>query len=174
MNRTVMRTTKPFHENKNSKDIMRALMDPMRPVASDWSSSDLATILEHQLASPLIAELDRFAELSSCSKYQASSIMSGCGSNSFGELIHSPAPSLSALILLKDYAKASLANEGDLPRDVARVLYVIVILRGRQIEAGVVSTLDDASLQREAYRCLTFGWLPENIRELLRRTISDG
>lgn len=163
--------TRPFHNNKNSKDILKALMDPSRPSTSQWSSNDLRAMLEHQLITPLIAELDRFADLSNCSRDQASSVITGCGCYSFGDLVSSASPSHSAIKMLKDYAKASLASEGDLPRDAARVLYVIAILRGRYTGTGLVSSLDEASVTREARRCLTFGWLPEDIRELLRRGI---
>lgn len=75
--------------------------------------------------------------------------------------------------MFKGYVKQSLTKEGYLPRDVARVLYVTVILRGRQAGIGDITSLDEVNLKREARRCLTFGWLPDGIRELLRGCVLD-
>jgi len=165
--------TKPPVSSRKSKDILRALLDPSRSETVPWSSSDLRAILEHQLATPLASELDRLAEFAQYSREQASSIIDGCGCYSFGDLLRDDSPSVSALSMLKDYAKGSLVNEGDLPRDVARVLYVIAILRGRQAGSGDITSLDETSIERETRRCLTFGWLPNDIRALLRRGVLD-
>ena len=161
----------PPDPGRRSKDIIRALMNPSRLDTVPWSSSDLRAMLEHQLATPLTSELDRLAELSQCSREQAISIITSCGCHSFGDLLREDSPFVSALKMLKDYAKASLVNEEDLPRDVARVLYVIAILRGREAGIADVSSLDDMSIERAVRRCLTYGWLPDDVRELLRNRL---
>ena len=153
---------------QRSKDILRALMDPSQPDAVPWSSSDLRAILEHQLATPLVSEFDQLAEASRLSGDRVLSILEASGCRTFRDAIRNASQSADAIRLVKDLAKASLAQDGDLPRDVARVLYVLAIVHGRQAGVSNLTSLDDASLERETRRCLTFGWLPDEIRRLLR------
>jgi hypothetical protein len=70
--------------------------------------------------------------------------------------------------MVKDFAKASMTEPRDLPKDVARVLYVLTIVRGQASGERHFTTLDAANVERETRRCLTFGWLPEQVREWLR------
>ena len=158
---------KRFGETKMSKDILRALMDPLQPDAVPWSSSDLRAILDHQLVTPFISELDHVADLAQCSRDETLVVFENCGCRTFGEILGSPSRPHRAIRILKEYAKGALTDEGGLPRDVARVLYVAAILRGKQAGITDITSLDDANLEREARRCLTFGWLPDSIRELL-------
>lgn len=164
---------KPPVSRRKSHDILQALLDPSRSETVPWSSSDLRAMLEHQLATALIAELDQLAARAQYTREHALSILAGCCGASFGDLLRATAPSGRALKMVKDYAKGALGTEGDLPRDVARVLYVLAILRGRQVGIEDMTALDEASLARETRRCLTFGWLPEDIRALLRRGVLD-
>lgn len=159
---------RPTSASRRSKDILRALMDPSEPEAVPWSSQDLCAILEHQLATPLVSELDHLAEASRLSSDLVLPVLEACGCQTFRDVIQNPCQSADAIRLIKNLAKASLTHDGDLPRDVARVLYVLAILRGRQAGVSDVTSLDNASLEREARRCLTFGWLPEEIRRVLR------
>ncbi|MCC5829126.1 MAG: hypothetical protein JJU36_06725 [Phycisphaeraceae bacterium] len=159
---------KPATANRKSKDIIRALMDPALPDTVPWSSSDLRAILEHQLDVSLAQESDRLAESNRQSAEQMASILSRCSKSTFGSILNDAMPAEDAVELIKNYAKASLAGDGDLPRDVARVLYVMAILRGRFAGYEGVSSLDESSLDREAQRCLTFGWLPGRVSDLIR------
>jgi hypothetical protein len=160
--------TKPTTASQRSKDILRALMDPSQPDAVPWSSSDLRAILEHQLATHLVSELDQFAEASQLSSDRVLGILEASGCRTFRDVLKNASESVDAVRLVKDLAKASLAHCGGLPRDVARVLYVLAILRGRQAGVSNLTSLDNVSLERETRRCLTFGWLPDEIRCLLR------
>jgi hypothetical protein len=148
-------------------------MDPRDAEPVPWSSADLKAILSHQLALPLVAEIDQLAAVVKCSPEETSVIIESCGCRTFADLLRSHSTSGRVLRLLKNYAKASLAKRGQLPRDVARVLYMAAILRGRQAGISDMTTLDDARIEREARRCLTFGWLPDDIRELLRDWVAD-
>jgi hypothetical protein len=164
---------KPETENRKSKDIIRALMDPSRPDTVPWSSSDLRAMLEHQLAAPLACELLRLAETSRRSFDEVASVVGGLKGATFGQLLENPTPCLEAIELVKDYAKAALRRDGDLPRDVARVLYVMAILRGRQAGYPAISSLDNVNVKGETRRCLTFGWLPDRVQDFLRSASLD-
>lgn len=160
--------TKAPTASRKSKDILRALMDPSQPDAVPWSSSDLRAMLEHQLAAPLACEVDRLAELARCSREHVSSVVAECGCDTFADALRDGSPSASVLSMLKNCAKGAMASQGDLPRDVARVLYVLAIVRGRQAGMDGITSLGEANITRAVARCLTFGWLPDDIRDLLR------
>ncbi len=164
---------KPPVSRRKSHDILQALLDPSRSETVAWSASDLRAMLDHQLATALSAELDQLAACAQSTREHALAILADCRGASFGDLLRATAPSGRALKMVKDYAKGALATAGDLPRDVARVLYVLAILRGRQSGIEDITALDEASLTREVRRCLTFAWLPEDIRALLRRGLLD-
>jgi len=159
--------------NRGSRDILMALLDTSTLDASPWSFSDLRAILEHQLAASLESEAERLAESNHRPPDEVLSILRGSKHSTFGALLSDVSPCFDALDLIKGYVKASLASNGDLPREVARVLYVMTILRGRQAGFRAISTLDDASLERETRRCLTFGWLPDRVREVLRSSLPE-
>lgn len=164
--------TKPLINNNKSKDILRALMTPSQPDMVPWLSKDLRAILEHQLTTTLGSELDYLVEISHLSREQVSSILKGIEHRTFGNLLQDISPSIQVMRLIKEFGKASMMGNGDLPRDVARVLYVLAILRGRQAGVRNISMLDEASLEHEVRRCLTFGWLPDYVRDLLRTSLS--
>lgn len=146
-------------------------MDPSRPDMIPWSSSELRAILDHQLATPLLSERTRLAETACCSVEHVSALIEGSACRTFGDLFACACPDIAAIFLVKDFAKASLTGEGDLPREVARVLYIMAILRGQLCSANPMTSLDSASVEREARRCLTYAWLPDSVRQSLRTWI---
>lgn len=157
-----------------SHDILRALTNPSQFCDSPWSFGDLRALLEHQLGSLLVTEIDRFVEVSHLSPDRARSIINASGCRTFWDLINAGPSARDAMRLLKEWAKASMKEPGDYPRDVARVFYVLAILRGRQVGFDRISALDGASLEREARRCLTFGWLPDDVRTVLGGFLKNG
>ena len=79
---------------QRSKDILRALMNPTQPDTVPWSSSDLQSILNHQLTTPLASELDQLAEIAQCSREEASLAIESCGCRTFGDLLRCQSPSV--------------------------------------------------------------------------------
>jgi len=163
----------PSSINRKSKDILRALMDPACPDVVAWSSGELRAILEHQLGTPLKAEHDRFVELSQYSRAQVKLLFKRSGCTTFRDLIMADKPCVDALRLVKDFVKTSLTTGGDLPRDVARVLYIMTILQALSFGDKHFTALDGTSIEGEARRCLTFGWLPNDIMEFIRDKIKS-
>ena len=100
-------------------------------------------------------------------------VLEACGCQTFLDVIRKESECAGAIRLIKNLAKGSLAKGGDLPRDVARVLYVVTLVRGQQAGVSDLTSLDSASLERETRRCLTFGWLPDEIHRLLRTSCGD-
>lgn len=164
---------KPPAANPKSKDILRALMDPSRPDTVPWSSNELREMLEHQLATPLVSEQDRFAASAHCSKDHVIELIAESACQTFGDLLQHNAPPVAALKMVKDFAKEAMADGDDLPRDVARVLYILAILRGQKLSGDRLTGLDDSIIVRETRRCLAFGWLSEHVRTMLRRGLKN-
>ncbi len=158
----------PSTTDHYSKNILRALMDPSKLDTVPWSSDDLRAILEHQLSTPLSAELDAFAETGKMTTNEVMRLLGDFREKTILDAIKRASDCVGVLQMIKSMAKASLTSDGELPRDVARVLYVLTILSCRRAGVSDVTTLDDASLERETRRCLTFGWLPDQVLCLLR------
>ena len=133
-----------------------------------WSFEDLRSILMHQLNAPLENEVQRFAEISRFSIEQVQQYLDFCPGQTFAEALEKPV-SPEILEMIKEYAKASLMGDLDLPRDVARVIYIASIQQAQKAGFDQISTLDSASIQREIRRCLTFAWLTNEIRQILRK-----
>ncbi len=156
-----------------SKQILRALMDPAESEPEIWSAADLQAILTHLLATPLNSELARFSEVARCPREEISTLIAELGYSTFGDVLWAHAPSEKVLGILKNYAKASLARGNDLPCDVARTLYVSTIVCGRKAGFREITTLDETRLKREIRRCLTHQWLPKEVCELLRSYLKN-
>jgi hypothetical protein len=129
-------------------------------------------ILEHHLATPLATEIERLSDAGKIQQGLVSEWIRDSKCKTFGELIAHDFPSHRMLQLVKDFGKAAMSDPDGLPREVARVIYLSAILRGR-VTGQHVSTLDKASIEREARRCLAWGWLPESTRALFRKGLSS-
>ncbi len=149
-----------------SKSIIRGLLDPGGDLASVWSASDCAAMMEHLMETPLLAESDRFAELAGTVMQRIDELIKATGNQTFYELLSSGRASLMLLTMVKDYAKVACATGEDLPPDVGRVLYVASILAAMR-RGDCITTLSAAAVEKERRRCLTLIWLPDRVRSLL-------
>jgi len=150
-----------------SKSILRALLDPSEDQLIAWSANDLQAILLHQLAAPLSSEAEDIAAADRTDFTTIVEIIEQSGCQTFEDALQRQPPSRRLLAAFKNYAKALLRTEEGLPRDVARILYIACIQCGRRAGFRDITSLDVLSLQREVRRCLTFGWLPDDVRSLL-------
>jgi len=162
---------KPKVNRPKSKDILRALMDPSHPDPVPWSSNELRTMLEHQLAAPLVTEIERLADNAGLKQDRVVKMIGDSKCKTFGELLAHKASTFEMLQLVKDFAKAAMSDPEGLPRDVMRVIYISTILRGQQIPGQRMTTLDKTSINREARRCLSYGWLPDSMHSLIRNAL---
>lgn len=154
----------PLH----SKEILRVLIDPSESRLVGWSPEDLRAILAHQLDASMMAEVDELATAGGMDRDSAVSLITASDCSTYGELLRSPSPSCPLLNLVKAMAKRAMGQEGDIPCDVARVIYVSAILAARRVGHTAITTLADVAVEAEARRCLTFAWLPGDVRALLR------
>lgn len=153
-----------------SRLLLRTLMDPSASEPVQWSVRDMRAMLEHQLATPLVAESERVLELCAGKAGKILPLMERSPALTFFDVLRAASP-IELLTFIKEFAKSSVVSGTDLPRDVARILYVVAILCGTDSNARSITSLDDASIEREARWCLSIPWLPEDLRHLVRRAI---
>lgn len=146
-------------------------MDTSRRETQPWSGDELRAILEHQLATPIAVELEHSETSLDRSIEEALTSLRSSGCHTFQDLLSADSPPIWALRTLKEFARESRVGEGALPREVARVLHVVAILRARQASVTDFTSLDDANVDREAWRCLMFPWLPDAIRRSLKKGV---
>ena len=121
-------------------------------VESPWAPADLGPLLRHQLASPAPAAPGTRAALTFRDALFANP---------------SAAEALPALRNIKDWAKPQMSrNDGDVPREVAGVIYFAAILSARVRFGERLSELDDSRLRDAAAWVQRQPWLDEGLREL--------
>lgn len=142
-----------------SADLARLLeVDAQQDEA--WSADDLRAILAHQLRVPLAFSRDTSA---GAAAVPAAPEAVRC----LGDLLSQAHPPVHALMLAKAAAKASLREPvGELPREVAQLLYYACTLAARLHAGQRISKLDDASLCRGVRWGLEQPWVDGRVRRL--------
>lgn len=144
-----------FWSDGMRRELLHDLMDPQNSEVAHWSAADLRGMLEHLLATRLSQEVEGAIAVDA--------------NATFRELLTSPQPSAGALGLVKSYAK----GVSELPREVARVLYVATLARAFQVGCESITAMSRVTLEREIRRCLTIQWLPEAIRSILKQGVAE-
>ena len=124
---------------------LESLFDLAEPTA-DWADADLAGMLCHQLAQPLVP-----------------------GGTTMRALLASPAPPVESLDALKRLAKIRRAQgDASVPSDLWRVIYFAAIAAAAR--AGHrISDLSEADLDAGYRWALAKPWLDPDIRTLIDR-----
>jgi hypothetical protein len=120
-----------------------------------WLPADLGAVLRHQLAVPLDDD--------PAVPHVHDPAMT-CGA-----LLSSAQPRLESLRRLKDWAKPNMTrDDGDVPREVAGVLYFAAILSARLRLGERISELTDDRLMNAIDWMLLLRWLDDGLAKLLR------
>lgn len=151
---------------RDSYEIVDGLMDVHEKELGYWSPEDLRSLLEHQLRTPLRLEHEALTDQTSRSEREALAFLDQYGAQTFGDVLDGD--SEEGLRLVKDFAKGERLSPAGLPKPVAHFLYIATIMRARALGWTSFSSLDPASAESEARRCLTFHWLPDAARDVLR------
>lgn len=135
--------------------------------SAGWSAADWSDILSHQLAAPLLFDLEQLSPtdrevLRDCT-------IAGACPASFGQILTHAAPPVGLLVLIKDYAKGCDQDaDGALPSEVASALYYAAIFAARVRRGVSISSLDDAALVRAARWGTQAEWIVPELKELFR------
>lgn len=129
------------------------------PTQSGWMPSELGAILTHQLDIPLQDVIP-------------GSAASG-EPKSLRNVLMDPTPPAALMAQLKGLFKtASTASDDLLPKEVATVLYIAIIVAGQRAGQRLTS-LDSAALRDRIEWASKRRWLDPTLVELFRHTISE-
>ena len=113
-----------------------------------WNVTELGPILEHQLDTPLDADLGAIA-VAEDNRPDSGSVPLKAEIRTFRQLLLDPHPPVELLNLVKQFAKGCRSQpDGPLPHEVATVLYLAAIAAARRNCHQRISTLDEAAWQR--------------------------
>src|SRR4051812_15084333 len=127
---------------------------------STWMPRELGAILRHQLDTPLRSEVDSSIELSGEWLNDGATVR---------RLLAHPSPPIELLDHFKrNFKNASQAAEGALPKEVATVLYIAVIVAARRT-GHQLSSLEDESLREKVEWATRRRWLDPDLAGFFKR-----
>ena len=130
------------------------------PEVVDLAPADFADSLRHQLAAPLDPQPDLGVD-------------DDDAPITLADLLAHPAPPAEPLRRVKDWAKPHMGEHGgELPREVAGVLYFAAVAADRVRGSGRVSELSNDQVAAGAAWALRLPWLDAGAAELFRAAIA--
>ena len=137
-----------------------------------WSKSDLHAILRHQLEADVEFDLTHFGGVARATLTSVATHQDSAEHQTFGQLLAAPDPPLEMLELVRRFAKRSrVQRSGDLPDEVATVLYYAAIAAARLRHGTSLSKLDDETLWDGLAWGLEQDWLTAPLRDLFSETL---
>jgi len=133
-----------------------------------WTSDELTAMLEHQLLAPLAFDLGHLQgikeeQIQDLAKSHTPVV------HSFNDLLTHEQPSMELLIIVKEYAKASMNHPAHpLPKRIATVIYYSTIVVAQLRCNQLLTQLDNPSLRRGLRWALDQPWLDNTLRALLQ------
>jgi hypothetical protein len=137
-----------------------------------WRDEELASLLAHQLRSPLSFDLTATGgaepPFTIPPAHAEVTALPGSGVQTFADLLFGPSPSLPLLTLAKDFFKRLMsADGGPLPPNAAAALYYGSIVAARLRCGQSISAMPDVELERGLRHILHESWLDPKTRSLL-------
>ena len=152
--------------HSSQSQMLAKLMTLSAAVDPVWDDkSELPFLLRHQMSCSLEKEL---GALRRGAAEQVSELRRRHNGplTSFQDLFASPASPLPLLRMAKELGKRSMVSaDGDLPREVAAVLYYVSISVALSRCHERITELDDDSLRRGLKWLLTREWVNDDVRE---------
>lgn len=148
-------------------NLLRGLLGDPSDSSTDWVPRDLGLILDHQMATALLTDtVERNAGPGPRERDR-------CRCASYGQLFNCTArPCAEVTRAAKDHFKGLIDKNADFPVEVAKILYLLTLIRAKRMELSGVSNLSEATLTHLIRRALTHGWISEPVRTLLRQMSS--
>lgn len=132
-----------------------------------WHPEGFAAIWRHQLSTKLSQELGGAEPVGPLRSTRMPIDLT------VGQLLHHPCPPAELLDGLRNFAKSSTSGDGDLPRDVARVLYFATIAASLLRSTERSTSLDNVSLKRGFEWALLQVWVDAPIIDLMAQALSQ-
>lgn len=133
-----------------------------------WELDELGAIFRHQLTAPIDFDLASLGARA-MTTLRSHATAGGAAPRTFAELFHDPQPPLDLLVLTKQFAKTSRADEeSGLPAAVATVLYLASIVVARLRCGQRITGQSDEALAFGVQWVLDQPWVDERTRALFR------
>jgi hypothetical protein len=158
--------------SRSGPEPLAALLAAGEPPGGLWRPEEMAAIFRHQMAAPLLADLEGSAPPAARPLEALAAGQDGLP-RSFADLLRHPSPRLELLELVKDFAKANADHpENGLPKEIAAVLYYACIAAALLRLKARISKLSDADLRRGLSWAAEQPWLDEETKQLLARALA--
>lgn len=149
---------------------LAGLMNSRSDYDETWSASDLAAILEHQLAADVQFDLERFDEAVGLDLPEMLRSAAAPLIRSFRDLFEHPQPPIELLDLTRRFAKACRSRgDSPLPAEIATILYLSSIAVAMIKRNHRLTSLADEALVNGLNWAVEQSWLDESTRQLLRQ-----
>ena len=132
-----------------------------------WQASELASILRHQLASPI--ETDLIDLMPDCAQKlsRAGSLEPGL---TYAQLLSMSAPPQEVLEAVKDLAKSIYHEQtAAIPREIGKAIYFATLAAAKLRLGKSISQIDERSLRRGCEWVFTQEWTGDELRQLMRQ-----
>ena len=154
--------------DKTDSRALSQLLDLDGQGGGSWTEQELSSILAHQLAAPLVVDLESLVPDIEEQLQQINTDQEPLIETFADVLFHAQAP-LELTVLIKEFAKQQ-RDAGNLSEEIISLLYVGAICASLAHGDRSISSLDDATLQANIQQLLAFSWLDERLRDLLEGT----
>jgi hypothetical protein len=151
----------------NSKTLSDLIgMNANRP---QWSAADLSSMLRHQLAAPLQADLPILGP-DVLPILQRIAVASPGAWQIFGDVLSGDHPPIDLLKMIKDYARQT-GKDQTLPIEIATAMYYASILAARTRCGEKITSLSDAALRDGAKWMIDAEWIDSALRQQISRDL---
>jgi hypothetical protein len=139
--------------------------------ASPWDTRELGDILAHQLAAPLVSDLEKI-EIGPIAWPTGGGQQYAPPIRTYRDLLFHPNPPVELLELVKGFAKRCRSQpDSPLPDEIATLLYYLAITVARLRCGRRISGLDDQALHVGLQWTLSQPWLDQATRNLLEQSL---
>jgi len=151
---------------RNIHAVLAALLDQSRPL---WRPEEFGQILQALLAEDLVATLAGSGPPEEARTWRRIADQAAPACRTIGDLLEHPQPPLALLERVKVWTKGCRQRpDGDVPGEVAILVYYAAIAAARVRLGRRVSSLDDAELLNGFTWAIDQPWAEERLRALLR------
>jgi hypothetical protein len=158
-------------QQRDSRSILRSLLDSKEAIDVPWQAEDLPAILEHQLSAPLVGELEAIAPDKSTDLVRDAGKLS---IHCLADVLAHPKPPVEILKCFKQWAKAEMeATNSGLPEPILKAIYTAVVMKGLVTGNRNFTTLPHNELQKSSRWCLAQSWLNPALARTLRECLKQ-
>jgi hypothetical protein len=164
---------KPEHSFvSGSPGHLAELMQPVRKVHMNWTPADIESIYHHQLSTPINVELGQLDAVTA-NRVREICAADGLLLSGIGDLLGHRNPPVDLLIIIKDFAKASMEHpESPLPTEVYAAIYWSCIAAA-MVRCNVrISSLSSSQLRDGVQWALHQSWIAADRRDLFEKAMN--